>query len=111
MPGSPFAVTCPGFCESAPATTVTHGAYLYAVDQYGWYVSTFSLKRNGTLTELNSYATHEGPVQAVLNAKGTYLYVTNGASGDVSAYSVAGGVLAQLSASPFKAGGIRSVSS
>ena len=103
--GSPFTVSCPGFCSSNPSMAVTSGNYLYTVDTYGWYVSAFRLAKNGALTELNSYATHEGPTAAVMTPKGTYLYVTNGASGDVSAYSAAGGVLTQLAGSPFAAGG------
>jgi 6-phosphogluconolactonase len=103
--GSPFQVTCPGFCTSNPDYAVIGGSYLYSIDTYGWYVSAFSIGQNGTLTELNSYATHYGPSAAVMTPNGANLYVTNGASADISAYSVSGGVLTQITGSPFAAGG------
>lgn len=103
--GSPFGVGCPGFCTSNPTALVMHGSYLYSVDNYGWYVSSFSVAADGALTELNSYATHYGPNEAVMTPNGDDLYVTDGASGDISAYSVASGVLTQLAGSPFSAGG------
>jgi 6-phosphogluconolactonase len=103
--GSPYQVTCPGFCTSNPDDVVIGGSYLYSVDTYGWYVSSFSIAKNGALTELNSYPTHYGPQEAALTPSGTYMYVTNGASADISAYGVAAGVLTQLTGSPFKAGG------
>jgi 6-phosphogluconolactonase len=102
--GSPYGVTCPGFCDANPSSAVISGSYLYSVDAYGWYVSSFSVAADGSLTELNSYATHYGPQDAVMTPNGKYLYVTNGASADISVYSVAGGVLAQLKKSPFSAG-------
>jgi 6-phosphogluconolactonase (cycloisomerase 2 family) len=102
--GSPFSVTCPGFCDPNPGDAVIGGSYLYTVDTYGWYVSTFSISRSGALTELSSYATGYGPAQAVMTPKGTELYVTNGAQGSVSGYSVAAGVLTPLMGSPFSAG-------
>jgi 6-phosphogluconolactonase (cycloisomerase 2 family) len=102
--GSPFPVTCPGFCTSSPSQAIVDGAYLYTIDTDGWYVSSFSVAKNGALTELNSYATDYGPIAGVTNAKGTYLYVVNGAHADVGAYSVADGALTQLAGSPFPAG-------
>ncbi|HTT83479.1 MAG TPA: beta-propeller fold lactonase family protein [Rhizomicrobium sp.] len=102
--GSPFPVTCPGFCDPNPDQVVISGSYLYAIDPYGWYVSTFSIANNGALTELNSYATGWGPNDGVITKNGASLYVTNGASADVSGYSVAGGVLTPLTGSPFPAG-------
>ena len=102
---SPFPVTCPGFCTANPDDVVISGSYMYAVDVYGWYVSSFQIAKSGALKELDSYATHYGPSQEVMTPKGTDLYVTNGASADISAYSVANGVLTQLTGSPFKAGG------
>jgi DNA-binding beta-propeller fold protein YncE len=102
--GSPFSVTCPGFCDPNPGDAVISGSYLYTVDTYGWYVSTFSISRSGALTELGSYATGYGPAQAVMTPKGTELYVTNGAQGSVSGYSNAAGVLTPLTGSPFPAG-------
>ncbi|HEV3092567.1 MAG TPA: beta-propeller fold lactonase family protein [Candidatus Cybelea sp.] len=103
--GSPYAVSCPGFCDSNPSSAVIGGAYLYTVDTYGWYVSSFSIAKNGALTELNSYATGYGPQQAVITPNGKELYVTNAAQASVSGYSVSAGVLTPLAASPFAAGG------
>lgn len=105
IPGAPFGVGCPGFCTSNPSSLVMSGSYMYSVDTYGWYVSAFSVGKNGALTELSSYATHYGPTDAVMTPKGGTLYVTNGASADISAYSVAEGVLTPLAGSPFAAGG------
>jgi len=102
--GSPFPVTCPGFCTPNPNTVIINGSYLYSIDGYGWYVSAFSIAGNGALTELNSYATDYGPLDGVITKKGTYLYVTNNAHADISGYSVADGVLTQLAGSPFPAG-------
>lgn len=102
--GSPFGVSCPGFCTSNPSALVENGGYLYSVDQYGWYVSSFSVAANGALTELDSYATGDGPNDEAMTSKGTYLYVTNGAQASVSAYSVASGALTQVTGSAFPAG-------
>lgn len=102
---SPYGVTCPGFCEANPTAAVTGGRYLYTVDTYGWFVSSFSIAANGSLTELNSYPTGDGPADAVLTPKGSYLYVTDGAQANVTAYHVANGVLTTLNGSPFPAGG------
>ncbi|HEY6486131.1 MAG TPA: beta-propeller fold lactonase family protein [Candidatus Cybelea sp.] len=101
---SPYGVTCPGFCDPNPTSAVTSGRFLYTVDTYGWYVSSFSIAANGSLTELNSYATGYGPADAVLTPKGSYLYVTDGAQANVTAYRVANGVLTALAGSPFPAG-------
>jgi len=103
--GSPFPVSCPGFCTSNPTQVIVSGSYLYSIDTYGWYVSAFSIAKNGALTELNSYATDYGPADGVITSKGTDLYVTNGAHHDISGYSVADGVLTPLTGSPFPAGG------
>ncbi len=102
--GSPFQITCPGFCDPNPSSMLLNGAYLYTVDGYGWYVSTFSVAKNGALTELNSYATGYGPTQAVMTSKGGNLYVTNTAQASISGYSAAAGVLTPLKDSPFVAG-------
>jgi 6-phosphogluconolactonase (cycloisomerase 2 family) len=102
--GSPFLVTCPGFCDANPSVAVGSGSYLYTVDEYGWYVSAFSVGSHGALTELDSYATGDGPNDAAMTPKGTYMYVTNGVQANVSAYGVASGVLTQLAGSPFPAG-------
>lgn len=105
LAGSPYQVTCPGFCTSNPSAAVISGSYLYTVDTYGWYVSAFSIAKSGALTELGSYATGYGPTEAVMTPSGAYLYVTDGAQAAVTGYSVAGGVLTQLPNSPFTAGG------
>jgi 6-phosphogluconolactonase len=103
--GSPFQITCPGFCDPNPSVAVANGAYMYSIDSYGWYVSAFSISKNGGLTELNSYATGYGPTDAVMTSNGADLYVTNGAAASISGYSVADGVLTSLNGSPFSAGG------
>lgn len=104
LAGSPYQVTCPGFCDSNPDDAVIGGSYLYTVDTYGWYVSAFSIAKGGALTELDSYATGYGPTDAVMTPSGGDLYVTDGAQAAVTGYSVAGGVLTQLTGSPFAAG-------
>ncbi|HTT82454.1 MAG TPA: beta-propeller fold lactonase family protein [Rhizomicrobium sp.] len=102
--GSPFPVSCPGFCTSNPSEVLISGSYLYSIDSYGWYVSSFSVAKNGALTELDSYATDYGPLDGIITPKGNYIYVTDAAHGDISGYSAAAGVLTQLSGSPFPAG-------
>jgi 6-phosphogluconolactonase (cycloisomerase 2 family) len=104
VPGSPFQISCPGFCDPNPSSAVISGSYLYTVDTYGWYVSTFSISKSGALKELDSYATGYGPTDAVMTSKGADLYVTDGAAKSISGYSVAGGVLTALNDSPFSAG-------
>jgi 6-phosphogluconolactonase (cycloisomerase 2 family) len=105
LKGSPFSVTCPGFCTANPTDLVSSGAYIYSIDTYGWYVSSFSVAANGGLTELNSYATGDGPNDAAMTSNGKYLYVTDGAQANVTGYSVAAGALAPLASSPYGAGG------
>jgi 6-phosphogluconolactonase len=104
LSGSPYPIGCGGFCQPFPSDAVIGGSFLYAIDSGGWYVSTFTIAKNGALSEVASYPTHEGPIAGVLTPNGQYLYVTNGASGDISAYSVAGTALTPLSGSPFAAG-------
>jgi 6-phosphogluconolactonase len=103
--GSPFQITCPGFCDPNPSVIVENGSYMYSIDSYGWFVSAFAVSKNGALTELNSYATGYGPTDAVMTSNGAELYVTNGAQASISGYSVADGVLTPLAGSPFGAGG------
>ncbi len=68
-----------------------------------------SIGTNGTLNEISGspYATGTGPTGAVLDPTGSYVYVANKGSNNISAFTLtlASGKLAVVSGSPFSSGG------
>jgi hypothetical protein len=107
LPGSPYAISCPGGCSSSPAYAVADGKNLCVVDRRG-FVSVFSSDSEGALTEGTPVQTGSGPVSAAITPNHKFLYVANGASQSISAYAIDGSTLTPLSGSPFKAEGLPS---
>src|ERR1700678_3302381 len=68
-----------------------------------------SIGSNGTLNEITGspYATGTGPTGVVLDPTGSYVYVANKGSNNISAFTLtlASGKLAVVSGSPFSSGG------
>jgi 6-phosphogluconolactonase len=68
-----------------------------------------SIGTNGTLNEISGspYATGTGPTGVVLDPTGSYVYVANKGSNNISAFTLtlASGKLAVVSGSPFSSGG------
>jgi 6-phosphogluconolactonase (cycloisomerase 2 family) len=68
-----------------------------------------SIGTNGTLNEISGspYTTGTGPTAAVLDPTGSYVYVANKGSNNISAFTLtlASGKLAVVSGSPFSSGG------
>jgi len=71
------------------------------------YVFGFTIGTGGALSPLNGgvpFAAGVHPSAIASDSTGTYVYVTDSASGNIRGYSVAAGILTQLSGSPFPAG-------
>jgi 6-phosphogluconolactonase len=68
-----------------------------------------SIGTSGTLNEISGspYATGTGPTGVAVDTSGSYVYVTNKGSNNISAFSLtaASGKLAVISGSPFSSGG------
>jgi 6-phosphogluconolactonase len=69
----------------------------------------FSIGTNGGLSEISGspYAVGTGPTGVILDTTGSYVYVANKGSNNISAFSltVASGKLTAISGSPFSSGG------
>ena len=117
--GSPFSLpssNCGLFC-SATADGLTYDAVneqVYVVSNDGWIVGTFTVDTSsGALTWVYNEPSHEGPNAVVSDPTGKFVYATNGASADVSAYAITPGAmsgdnpepLTPVMGSPFAAGG------
>lgn len=68
-----------------------------------------SIGTNGTLNEISGspYATGTGPAGVTLDPTGSYVYVANKGSNNISAFTLtaASGKLAAIAGSPFSSGG------
>jgi 6-phosphogluconolactonase len=98
---SPFAdqQTAPCWVE------ISHdGRYLFAVNTAQPSISSYAIDRDGTLTLLGSTPFRNpaglGPVDARLSPDGGTLFVVDGGTSQVSAFSVDGGSLTELPSSP-----------
>jgi hypothetical protein len=102
---SPFANGQSGTCW---AEISADGAYVFAVNTGSSTISRYSVGTGGALSLLgNTPITNPGPgglgaFDARLSPDGAFLYIVD-ASGRVSAFSVDGGLLTELSGSPFPA--------
>lgn len=80
------------------------GRYLFAVNTAQPSVSSYAIRRDGTLTLLGSTPfrspTGLGPVDARLSPDGDTLFVVDGGTSQVSAFRVDGGTLTELPSSP-----------
>jgi 6-phosphogluconolactonase len=79
------------------------------VAEYNTGLRVFSIGTNGTLNEISGspYATGTGPNGVTLDTSGSYVYVANKGSNNISAFTLtaASGKLAAISGSPFSSGG------
>jgi hypothetical protein len=99
---SPFAdgQTAPCWVE------ISHdGAYLWTVNTASTTISSYKILVDGSLSLVTSTAFKSGtgirPFDARLSADGTILYIVDAAIAKVSAFAVSGGLLSELSQSPF----------
>jgi 6-phosphogluconolactonase len=109
-------LTLPGSSDIIQPTAVNvleSGAYVYitaydtSVTPTVGYVFGFSVGSSGALTPLNGgvpFAAGIHPSAIASDSSSSYVYVTDYTSGKVHAYSVASGLLSELSGSPFAAG-------
>ena len=84
-------------------------AYDSSVTPNVGYVFGFSIGSGGALTPLNggvpfAAGVHPSAIASYTTSTGTYIYVTDSASGNIRGYSIAFGLLTSLSGSPFPAG-------
>jgi 6-phosphogluconolactonase len=79
------------------------------VAEYNTGLRVFSIGTNGTLSEVSGspYATGTGPTGVTLDPTGSYVYVANKGSNNISAFTLtaASGKLAVVAGSPFSSGG------
>lgn len=82
--------------------------YLFVTETGINAVRAFSIATTGALTEVSGspFATGLGPVSALVDSTGSYVYVANRTDGTVSAFTLNAttGALAQISGSPFTTG-------
>ncbi|HEY1420261.1 MAG TPA: beta-propeller fold lactonase family protein [Candidatus Dormibacteraeota bacterium] len=99
---SPFAdgQTAPCWVE------ISHdGSYLFTVNTGSTSISSYRIRADGSLSYVTTTPFKSGvgirPFDARLDPSGDHLYVVDAALGAVSAFTVAGGQLTELSQSPF----------
>lgn len=108
LPGSSSHIIQPtavNVLESGADVYIT--AYDTSVTPTAGYVFGFSVGSGGALTPLNGgvpFAAGVHPSAIASDSNSSYVYVTDYKSGTVHAYSVASGLLSELSGSPFAAG-------
>ena len=106
----PTAVTAVSVVKSGNAAE--SGSYLYVtaydttVSPQVGYIFAYSIGSSGALTPINGGKPFISGVHpsAVASGSSSYLYVTDETSGNVHAYTIASGVLSEISGSPFTAG-------
>jgi len=93
--------------QTAPCwVEISHdGRYLWTVDTGSTDISTYRIEADGSLTYLFSTPFNSGkgirPFDARLDPSGQDLYVVDSALHAVSAFAVGGGILTELTSSPF----------
>jgi 6-phosphogluconolactonase len=93
--------------QTAPCwVEISHdGQYLFTVNTASTTISRFQIAADGTMTLLGSTAFSSGtgirPFDARLDPSGAWLYVVDAAIPAVTAFTVNGGSLTELSSSPF----------
>jgi 6-phosphogluconolactonase (cycloisomerase 2 family) len=117
--GSPFSIpptNCGLFCSTSANGLVydANDNSLYVASATAFVVATFTVDPStGALTWIYNTPTHFNPDNAAMSPNGQFLYVTNAASHDISAYLItpsatSGGnpePLTPISGQPFAAGG------
>jgi 6-phosphogluconolactonase len=108
VPSSPFAVSNPVALGVTPS-----GKILFVVDQVQALIWAFNIGANGALSSnplLPPVGTGSAPSALAMNSLGSFLYVANRDSENVSAFSIASGTgqvegtLSIISGSPYPAG-------
>jgi 6-phosphogluconolactonase len=106
VPGSPFPT---GHAPSALAVDPS-GTHLYVTNESDGTVSAFAISSTGVLNPVpgSPFAAGAGPVGVAVDSRG-HLYVANGLSNDISAYSIvatgsSSGALTPIPGSPFPVG-------
>jgi len=101
--GSPYAdiQTAPCWVE------ITHdGRWLFAINTGSTTISSYAIQADGSLHLLGSTGFSSGtgirPFDARLDPSGSTLYVVDAALNAVSAFSVSGGALSEVTSSPFQ---------
>jgi 6-phosphogluconolactonase len=93
--------------QTAPCwVEISHdGAYLWTVNTASTTISSYRILADGSLSLVTSTAFKSGtgirPFDARLSADGSTLYVVDAAIAKVSAFAVSGGLLSELTQSPF----------
>jgi 6-phosphogluconolactonase (cycloisomerase 2 family) len=79
------------------------GGFLYAPDSVNNGVLSFSIGADGSLTPVagSPFAAGTQPVSVAVDSGNKFVYTANEGSNDISAYTVASGVLTQVKGSPF----------
>jgi 6-phosphogluconolactonase len=83
------------------------------VGEFNTGLRVFSIGTNGGLSEISGspYTTGTGPIGVALDTTGSYVYVANKGSNNISAFTLtaASGKLTAVSGSPFSSGGLQPI--
>ncbi|HET9182004.1 MAG TPA: beta-propeller fold lactonase family protein [Candidatus Angelobacter sp.] len=108
LAAAPGAFTAPASNSTiAGITTDPKGQFMYAADSANNDVISLSIASSGALAEVagSPFAAGTQPVAVAVNGTGTFVYVSNAGSNNVSAFKSAAGVLSEVSGSPFSTQG------
>jgi len=91
----------------AGITTDPKGQFMYAADSANDDVISLSIAASGALSEVagSPFAAGTQPVAVAVNGTGTFVYVSNAGSNNVSAFKSSAGVLSEIAGSPFSTQG------
>ncbi len=106
-----------GAFTGAPASNISgmmidpKGQFLYATDSANNDVVSLSIAASGALTQVagSPFAAGTQPAAVAVDGTGTFVYVSNAGSNNVSAFKSASGVLTQVAGSPFTTQGTGTV--
>lgn len=87
----------------AGITTDPQGHFMYVADSANNDVISLSIAGSGALSEVagSPFAAGTKPVAVAVNGTGTFVYVSNSGSNNVSAFKSSAGVLSEIPGSPF----------
>lgn len=99
----PGTFTGPGNSTIAGITTDPKGQFMYAADSANNDVISLGIASSGALSPVagSPFATGTQPTAVAVNGTGTFVYVSNSGSNNVSAFESTAGVLSEVSGSPF----------
>jgi len=106
VPGSPKDIVAPAAVTALPDGSFVYVAAYDSTADTG-FVFAFSAA-GGVLSPLNNgipFPAGVHPSAITRDPSGTYVYVTDRASGNIQAFSVSSGILSPVSGSPFQSGG------